>query len=223
MTTIVIVHGAWSGGWYFHDTARLMRAAGHDVYCPTLTGIGERVHLGHPDVNLSTHILDIVNVFRYENLQDVILVGYSYGGMVTTSVAEQVPDRIAKLIYLDSMVPENGQSVADIFPEMVEALTQVAQKFGDGWQIPHDPPHPQKTPHPLKTLTETVELKNPMALHLPRTYILFTQNTFSFAPVLASTAARAQAQGWTYRELAVDHTAPETHPEMIADLLLEFA
>ena len=153
MTTFVIVHGGWAGGWYFQDTARLMRSAGHDVYTPTLTGIGKRVHLGHPDVDLSTHTLDIVNVFKYEDLQDVTLVGYSYGGMVVTGVADQVPERIAQLIYLDALVPENGQAAADLVPEMVEALAQVAQEVGDGWQIPHDPPHLQKTPHPLKTLT----------------------------------------------------------------------
>lgn len=223
MTTFVIVHGGWSGGWYFQDTARLMRAAGHDVYTPTLTGIGKRVHLGHPDVDLSTHILDIVNVLKYENLQDVTLVGYSYGGMVTTAVAEQVPERIAQLIYLDALVPENGQAAADIVPEMVAAMAEAAQEVGDGWQIPHHPPHPQKTPHPLKTLTESVELQNPVAAQLPRTYILFTQNSFPFAPQLANIAARAQTEGWTYRELAVDHTAPETHPDLIANLLLEFA
>jgi pimeloyl-ACP methyl ester carboxylesterase len=223
MATFVIVHGAWSGGWYFQDTARIMRREGHDVYTPTLTGIGKRVHLGHPDVDLSTHILDIVNVFKYEDLHDVTLVGYSYGGMVVTGVAEQIPERIKQLVYLDAIVPTDGQSAADLLPEMTAALAEVAQEVGDGWQIPHNPPHPQKTPHPLKTLTEPIEVKNLVATQLPRTYVLFTENTFDFAPHMAKIGTRIQSEGGAYRELAVDHVAPETHPETIAELLLEFA
>lgn len=223
MTTYVIVHGSWAGGWYFGDTARLMREEGHEVYTPTLTGISERVHLAHPDVNLETHIQDIVNVLEYEDLQDVVLVGYSYGGMVVTGAAQHVPQRIRQLIYLDAMVPEDGQSVADIFPDIVAYFVDVAEKVGDGWQIPHDPPHPRKTPHPLKTLTQPVKLNNPEAAKIPRAYIWFTQNSFPFAPQLAEMATKAKADGWAYRELAVDHTAPETHANDMAKILLEFA
>lgn len=223
MATFVIVHGGWSGGWYFTDTARIMRKDGQDVYTPTLTGISERVHLAHPDVDLETHIQDIVNVLEYEDLQDVLLVGYSYGGMVVTGTIERVPQRIAQLIYLDAMVPQDGQATSDLFPEFMAVLEEVANNFGDGWQIPHEPPHPRKTPHPLKTLTQPVTVNNPEAAKIPRAYIKFTQNSFPFAPQLADMAAKAKADGWTYRELAVDHTAPETHAEELADVLLEFA
>jgi hypothetical protein len=143
--------------------------------------------------------------------------------MVITGVAERVPERIAQLIYLDALVPENGQSAIDLMPGSASTLEEVAQAVGDGWQIPHDPPQPRKTPHPLKTLTQPVVLKNPTAAGLPRTYVLFSQNSFPFAPMLAETAAKAQAQGWRYWELAVDHTAPETHPKELATLLLELA
>lgn len=221
MTTFVIVHGGWSGGWYFQDTARLIRGAGHEVYAPTLTGIGERVHLGHPGIDLDTHIQDIVNVLAYEDLWQVALAGYSYGGAVVTGVAERVPERLAQLIYLDALVPEDGQTVADLVPGSASAFAGVAQAVGDGWQIPHDPPHPRKTPQPLGTLTQPLVVQNPAAAQLPHTYVLFTRNSFSFAPALAEVAAKAREKGWRYRELAVDHTAPETHAQELADLLVE--
>ena len=110
--TFVLVHGYWDGGWAWSQVAPLLCTAGHDVYTPTLTGSGERVHLRHPDVTLDTHVQDIVNVLCYEDLHGVILVGWSYGGMVITGVAEQVPDRLAHLVYLDAFVPQDGQSMA---------------------------------------------------------------------------------------------------------------
>src|SRR5689334_24528018 len=116
MATIVIVHGGWSGGWYFTPVARLLRSAGHEVYTPTLTGIGERVHLATRETGLSTHVQDVVNVLDFEDLHEVVLVGYSYGGMVITGVANRVPHRIKQLIYLDAFVPRNGESVADFMP-----------------------------------------------------------------------------------------------------------
>src|SRR6476659_2841608 len=108
--TYVIVHGAWGGGWAFKEVDRLLSADGNKVYRPTLTGQGERVHLANSNVDLSLHIQDIVNVILWENLHDVVLVGHSYGGMVVTGVADRVPDRIGHLVYLDALVPENGQS-----------------------------------------------------------------------------------------------------------------
>jgi pimeloyl-ACP methyl ester carboxylesterase len=106
MSTYVIVHGGWAGGWYFQGSERLMYAPGQEVYRPTLTGIGERMHLASPDVNLDTHIQDVVNVLVYEDLWDVLLVGYSYGDMVISGVAEVVPECIVQLIYLDALVPQ---------------------------------------------------------------------------------------------------------------------
>lgn len=223
MTTFVLVHGSWAGGWYLGDIARTLRSVGHEVFTPTLTGISERVHLAHPDIDLSTHIQDIVNVLEYEDLENVALVGYSYGGMVTTGVAERVPERIQQLIYLDAMIPEDGQSVADMFPDIVGFFEQVAQNVGEGWKIPHDPPHPRKTAHPLKTLKEPLAINNAEAAKLPRSYILFTENSYPFAPKFAEIAAKAKEAGWGYRELASDHIAPETHAEEIANLLLELA
>lgn len=111
MTTFVLVHGAWHGGWCYARTAKLLRAQGHDVFTPTLTGVGERSHLNAINVNLSLHIQDIVNVFRWEDLTDVVLCGHSYGGMVITGVADALADRIRSLVYLDAFVPEDGQAL----------------------------------------------------------------------------------------------------------------
>jgi pimeloyl-ACP methyl ester carboxylesterase len=106
----VIVHGAWGGGWAFKEVDSLMREKGCIVYRPTLTGQGEKVHLATTDVGLNTHINDVVNMILFEDLHDIILIGHSYGGMVVTGVADSLPGRIRKLIYLDAMVPESGES-----------------------------------------------------------------------------------------------------------------
>lgn len=109
--TIVIVHGAWGGSWAFRQVDALLREKGFNVYRPQLTGLGERVHLSRPDIGLSTHIDDVVNTILYEDLHDITLVGHSYGGMVITGVADRVPDRIRRLIYVDAFVPNDGESV----------------------------------------------------------------------------------------------------------------
>jgi hypothetical protein len=141
--------------------------------------------------------------------------------MVITVVADRVPERMAQLIYLDAFVPQDGQSLADLMPELAAHMEQVAREVGDGWRVLHDPPQPRKTDQPIGGMREPVALKNAAAAALPRTYVLFTQNSSPHAPVMARMAAEAQAAGWRYRELAVDHIAPETHPQELAALLLE--
>ena len=137
MATFVLVHGGWDGGWAWRAVAQALRTAGHDVFTPTLTGSGERVHLASPDVGLPTYILDVSNVLRYEDLHDVIVVGSSYGGMVITGVAEAVPERLSQLIYLDGFVPQDGESVADLIgPEFTAFFTHQAHAVGDGWRVP---------------------------------------------------------------------------------------
>src|SRR5258707_4888261 len=112
--TIVIVHGAWGGSWAFRRVEELLRQKGFNVYRPQLTGLGERVHLSRPDIGLSTHIDDVVNTILFEDLHNIILVGHRYGGMVITGVADRVPARIHRLVYLDAMVPNDGESVMSI-------------------------------------------------------------------------------------------------------------
>ena len=116
MANFVLVHGAWVGGWCWRDNAQALRRAGHEAYTPTMTGLGERIHLMSTSINLDTHITDIVNVIKHEELSDVVLVGHSYGGMVITGVADMMPDKIAALVYLDAFVPENGQSLVSLLP-----------------------------------------------------------------------------------------------------------
>src|SRR5918993_1727958 len=116
-TTFVIVHGAWGGSWAFKKVDSLMTAHGALVYRPSLTGQGERVHLASPEVSLSTHINDVVNMIAFENLNDIVLVGHSYGGMVITGVADRIPERIRKLIYLDALLPVDGESVFTAIPK----------------------------------------------------------------------------------------------------------
>jgi pimeloyl-ACP methyl ester carboxylesterase len=131
MATHVLVHGAWHGGWCWRKVTPLLRAAGHEVYTPTLTGLGERVHLGGPHIDLEMHIQDIVNVLEYGDLRDVILTGHSYGGMVITGVAERAADRLSHLIYLDAFVPSNGESLLGYMPpERGATMTAVAKAEG---------------------------------------------------------------------------------------------
>jgi pimeloyl-ACP methyl ester carboxylesterase len=165
MTTFVLVHGGWDGGWAWKGVAAELNAAGHQVYRPTMTGSGERVHLAGPEVGLDTHVLDITNVLRYEDLTDVVLVGISYGGMVITGVAEQVPERIKHLIYLDAFAPTDGQSGCDIVgPTMTGFMEQAATLYGDGWRVPHDPPDAdRRTDLMLKAARQPLAVQNPDA------------------------------------------------------------
>jgi pimeloyl-ACP methyl ester carboxylesterase len=227
MTTFVLVHGGWAGGWQWREVATLLRAACHEVFTPTLTGLGERVHLGNPTVGLDTHIQDIIMVLEYEELRDVILVGYSYSGMVITGVAELVPERISQLIYLDAFVPQDGQSMLEMLgPDVGAYIQQMAQVYGDGWRIPHDPPDaPRRTPHPLKTGQQPVSVKNPSAAVLPRTFIYCTQEKEAMGPLgfpITQAAERASSDArWRYRELQTGHVPMETAPRELASLLLE--
>ena len=172
MATFVLLHSAFAGGWVWRKPAKLLQAAGHEVLRPTLTGLGERVHLATPEVGLYTHIEDVVNVFRYEEVHDAILVGHSYSGMVVTGVAERIPELISQLVYLDADVPQDGQSEADLFPETAAYLMDLARQYGDGWRVPIDRPDlPLCTYQPVKTGLELVHLQNPLARDLPRTFI----------------------------------------------------
>ena len=134
MATFVLVHGAWAGGWYWKRVRPLLTAAGHDVFTPTLTGLGERAHLATPDIGLETHIRDVLGVLTYEDLSDVVLVGHSCGGIVITGVAERAPGRLAHLVYLDAYVPADGQSFLDLLvsPERAAMFREQARTEGDG-------------------------------------------------------------------------------------------
>lgn len=228
MATYVLLPGGWAGGWQWRQVASIIRAAGHEVYTPTLTGLGERVHLATPDVDLDTHIQDVVNVLEYEDLHDVILVGYSYSGMVSTGVAERVPERIRELVYLDAFIPENGRGLAELInPEITAGLMAATNAYGDGWRVPHNPPDaPYRTPQPVKTFTQPITIGNPAAAALPRIYIACLYNEQDLGPLaltLKQAAKRARSEGWRYRELATGHIPWETAPQELAKILLDLA
>jgi pimeloyl-ACP methyl ester carboxylesterase len=203
------------------------------VYTPTLTGIGERSHLLTPAIDLDLHTQDIVNVFKYEDLQEVVLVGHSYGGMVIASVSERIPERLAHVVYLDAFVPFDGEALLDLgTPERTAWLRQQVAAVGDGWLIPCPPLDsfglseadaawlgPLVGSQPLKTFEQPVQLSSPAAQALAHTFIRCVEY-----PGFKSQAERAQAApGWRYCEIPTSHIAMATMPERLAELLLEVA
>ena len=227
MATYVLCQGGWAGGWQWQEVASLLRADGHVVYTPTFTGLGERVHLAHPDIDLHTHIKDVLMMLKYEDLQDVTLVGYSGSGPVISGVAEKAAERIGHLVYLDAFVLEDGQSMADqLDPAIVAGLKEAAQRYGDGWRLPHDPPDAdRRTDQPLKPILTRLVIDNPAAAALPRTFLHCPHGAQHIGPLhapIARAAARAHASvRWRYRELNTGHIPIWTAPRMLAELLLE--
>ncbi len=219
--TIVIVHGAWGGAWAFKKVEALLRDKGFQVYRPQLTGQGDRVHLARPDIGLNTHIEDVVNMILYEDLHDIILVGHSYGGMVITGVADRVPDRIKRLVYLDALVPNDGDSVSTMFRDGGEFIKQMTK--GDyvvpRWVKPDQPP-PHDVPQSLKTFTDPIVLKNDAARKIPATYILTVEKgkeakDDDFFPQ----SQRAKERGWTMLQLTSDHNPQWSAPEALVEML----
>jgi pimeloyl-ACP methyl ester carboxylesterase len=221
-STIVIVHGAWGGGWAFREVEQLLRDFGHQVYRPTLTGLGERFHLATPEVNLETHITDIINVLEFEELEEVVLVGHSYGGMVVTGVADRASDRIRHLVYLDAFVPLDGESVADLAEGFMSRLEASGATAGSDfvrpvWVEPGSPP-PADVPHPLKTLTDPIRLGGPPGHDIPVSYII-TRDSPGAADSFDPSLARAREFGWTIYELVADHNPQWSTPGELAALL----
>lgn len=221
--TVVIVHGAWGGGWAFRQVEDLMRAKGYRVYRPTLTGQGERVHLASDQIGLETHILDIVNVILFEDLRDIVLIGHSYGGMVITGVAERIPERIARLIYLDAVLPEDGESLLEhpAFQANKDAMLAAAH---DGFLVPawvpQDKNPPKDVPHPLKTLTDKIALNNPQRLEIPTDYILTVDpGTAEQMDLFYPFAQRAAQFRWPVHTLEADHNPQWSKPGELTDLL----
>ncbi len=218
--TYVIVHGAWGGGWAFKEVDRLLTADGNRVYRPTLTGLGERSHLASTNIDLSLHIQDIVNVILWEDLYDVVLVGHSYGGMVVTGVADRVPNRIKQVIYIDALLPENGESANDIRHKV-----GLDRPIRDGFVIPDwlkgNEPLPHDVPHPLQTLMEPISLRNQAtARRLPTTYILTVdEGKKTEADAFYPFYQRAKSRGWPTRIMTADHNPQRTHPKELVELL----
>ena len=234
MATFVICHGAWSAAWAWKKVRPMLRAAGHDVFTPTYTDLGERSHQVSRSITLDTHIADVLAVLEYEDLSDVVLVGHSYGGMVATGLADRAAGRIAKLVYIDAFVPENGQSLNDLLPPSARASRQeTTAAQGDGWLVAPNPIPPDTSPEdvawiaarrrwqPMGTFTQPVALTGAVA-RLPRHYIYCTRvapgDTFGqFARRFKSDAA------WRYYEIDASHSPNVTAPERLVEVLLEIA
>lgn len=205
--TYVIVHGATAGGWEWKSTGKFLTEDGHTVYRVTLTGLGERMHLNGPDVNLETHINDVVNLILFEDLHDVVLTGHSYGGMVITGVMDRIPERIRHVVFLDAAVPDDGMSLYDLFGGPRPGATGT--------------PPPHNVAQSIKCFNQPVSYKNPAALALPVTYVAFVPPDKS-ADERAATDKnwqRAKARGWTIRTFPGHHVAMQENPRGVATLV----
>jgi pimeloyl-ACP methyl ester carboxylesterase len=230
MTTFVVCHGAWSAGWTWKKMRPLMRAAGHELFTPSYTGIGERSHLAHAGIDLGTHIDDILNVLRFEDLADVVLIGHSYGGMVATGVADRAPERIRQVIYLDAFAPKNGEAAMSLQPEAVRTrMMEAVRTQGDGWRVPPNPmppdtdaadvawAMPKRVMQPVKTFQQPIALTGAVD-KLPRSYIYCTRS--GPGDVFRQFADRAKTEsGWRYVEMDASHNPHITCPTALMAVL----
>ena len=216
--TCVLVHGAWGGGWDWKHVDDLLTADGNKVYRPTLTGQGEHSNLTSTNVDLDTHIQDIVNVILWEDLHDVVLVGHSYGGMVITGVADRVPDRIKHLIYLDAILPEDGESVNAIMPDRIK-FPVVDGLIPPPW-VKGSPPPPHDVPMSARSFSQPISLTNQAAARkIPTTYILTVdQGKPPEQDDFYRFYLRAQARGWPALIMEGDHNVQRSHPQEIVKL-----
>ena len=229
---MVLVHGAWGGSYGFAKVRPRIWQAGHQCFTPSLTGIGERSHLTSPQVSLSTHIADVVNTVLYEDLRDIVLLGFSYGGMVVTGALEHIADRVAHLVYLDAFVPEDGETVLDR-----TGGARSAREVGEDWLVapmPRDLGDPdlqafsdaRRSYQPVGTFSEPVSLPQPIeSFDFTRTYIKATADpTESRDSFFWHFADRANASDeWDYHEIATHHLVPFTHPAELTQLLVDIA
>lgn len=233
--TFVLVHGAWHGGWCWSKVAEELRSNGHKVYTPTLTGLGERSHLAGCDVTMQTLVQDVANVLTWEDLQDVTLVGHSFGGLVISGVADLMPQRLRRLVYLDAFILESGVSTFDTLPaDVVEKLRAVAadqpiaalpapRPKSLGLTEPDDIAFVESrlTPQPLGTYETSVQLKHPIGNGLPCTYVHCTSP--SFAAVQASRDWVKSNTNWPWMELKTGHDAMVSAPSLVTRLLCSLA
>ena len=218
--TYVIVHGAWGGGWDWRAIDSLLTRHGHRVERVTLTGLGERHHLASPTIDLHTHIDDVVNAILWDDLRDVVLVGHSYGGMVITGVVDRIPERIKRVVYLDALLPDSGESVLSI-PDTARAKF-VQSITRDGYLVPvwvqDTTVVPRDVPQSLRTFTDTLELVNPAGRKVPAAYILTYEPQVTPDP-FQPFADRAAARGWPVYKMVSDHLPERTHRAELVALL----
>lgn len=217
----VIVHGAWGGSWAFKKVDSLLSEKGCIVYRPSLTGQGERVHLADSSIGLNTHINDVVNLLLYEDLHNVILIGHSYGGMVITGVADSVPERISKMVYLDAFVPENGENVIGLAGARADFFkNNTVNGFMVPVWVPAGKLPPKDVPQSYKTFTDSIALDNNKRSSIPTAYILTVDK--GMVPKqddFFTQAERARNKGWKLMMFQSDHNPQWSAPESLAQLL----
>ena len=221
--TYVVVHGATAGGWEWKKTGKFLTDDGHTVYRVTLTGLGEREHLNSPDIDLQTHINDVVNLILYEDLHDVILTGHSYGGMVITGVMDRIPERIRHVVFFDAAVPDDGMSIWDLFGGAPRDNSRIVDGFMQVPWVKPDTKPPHSVKQSIKCFNQPVSYKNPLAKALPVTYVAFIPKDKS-AEERAKTDKswqRAESRGWTIRTFPGTHVAMVENPRGIASLMEE--
>lgn len=229
MAIFVLIPGGHAGAWQYRTVAQILTKAGHEVFPVSLTGMGERIHLATPEINLETHILDVVNTILYNELTEVILMGYSYSGMVATGVAERIPERIKRLVYLDAWVPQDGQSASDLIGPAVSAgMLQMVNTYGNGWLIPHNLADPRYSFQPLQTGLQKLPVKNPLAAQLPRAFIYCTQGKGvdidpGHIPIVQAAERARQDPRCQFFEIQAGHLVLETHSAQVAEILLKLA
>jgi pimeloyl-ACP methyl ester carboxylesterase len=231
MATYLLVHGAWHGGWCWRLVRPLLQRAGHDVFAPSLTGLGERKHLVRADIDLDVHIEDVVSLLEMEDLRDVVLVGHSYGGMVVTGAADRAHARIRRLVYLDAFVPENGKCTLDyVVPERAARMREEGERAGSVappplslWGHAEGSKHvdfikPREVRHPYRTMTQKISLRNEDALaHLPKTFVYCSSPATGSFDQFAAKYRNDPA--WKFFELKTGHDAMILMPERVAEIL----
>jgi pimeloyl-ACP methyl ester carboxylesterase len=232
----VLVHGAWHGSWCWHRVAEGLRALGHLVFTPTLTGLGERSHLMRPGLTIEDFATDVANVIEAEGLQQVVLVGHSFGGGPISVIADRNPETLQHLIYLDAVILENGESAfSKLDPSIVTRRIALAQETSGGLTMPVPPPEafgvtaPQEaawlrhllSPHPLNSYQEPIRLNHPLGNGIRKTYIACVDPAYG---PLAPTREWVRVQsGWEYLEFASGHDAMVISPDALTALLVRCA
>lgn len=231
MCIFLVAHGAWTGGWSWRKMRPLLRDRGHELHTPTMTGLGERAHLADPSIDLEIHVRDILNVLEFEDLEEVTLIGHSYGGMVATVLADRLPQRLSHVIYLDAFVPQHDQCLFDLLPQ--SAVTQMLEKMresGDGWRVPPNP-LPPDTPakdvewmlprrqmQPVRTFEQRAHLRR--SAPAPRRSYVYCSRAAA-GNVFRTFMLRARSEaGWQHvMEIDASHNPHVTAAGELADLL----
>ena len=247
MANFVLVPGFWIGGWAWRDVEKILRDSGHEVFSVTLTGLGERVHLGSAETDLDTHVEDVVNVIKYNKLEDVYLAGHSYGGVVITQVADQIPERIAKLIYVDTAPLPDGAALVDFYsPEQLEKFEKAINENGDGWQLSlpsredfddvknlldlteEDINLIEKlaTPQPFNAARQMVSLKNPLRKNLPKLAVWCEDTSEDVRELLKEDLplfSELKDENFEFVDLPTGHYPMFSKPSELAEIFIKAA